>query len=429
MSQGVDILIVEDSLTQAVQLQDVLERHGHRVTVARDGFDALERLREHRPALVISDVIMPEMDGCGLCRRIREQKGFKDIPVILLTSLSDPDAVIKALESGADNFVTKPYDESFLMARVKTVLHHQELRKRGTPELGIEVVVAGNKYTITSDRMQIIDFLFSTYENALQKNQELERANSKLIMMQQELEKRNIDLEELNEQKNRFLSMAAHDLRNPLAVISGYSEILLYDASEDAARDEIEMISVMRSSSEFMLQIVNEFLDIAKIEAGKLELDLKITDVMALMKECISLNRVFAVRKQMKLLFRHDNEVPAMMMDSCKIEQVMNNLISNAIKYSYPQSSVEIRIERSGHRLVISVRDEGQGIPEKELDKLFRPFEKTSVRTTAGETSTGLGLAIAKKIVESHEGYIWVESEVGRGSIFFFDLPIPESPS
>lgn len=274
--------------------------------------------------------------------------------------------------------------------------------------MGIEIFFGGKKIFITSQRTQIIDLLFSTYENAIQKNLELKQVNNKLILAHQELEKRNIQLQNLNKQKNEFLGMAAHDLRNPLGAISNFSEVLYDEAAKALNQEQLELVSIIRSSSEFMLQMVNDFLDISKIESGKLDLDLQPTDILSLAKQNISLNRIFSTKKGIELVLNHEWDLPVMLLDAGKIEQVLNNFISNAIKFSYPQSVIKIQLNRNNDHLVISVTDEGQGIPEKDRDKLFKAFEQTSVKTTGGEKSTGLGLSIVKKIVEGRKGKIWV---------------------
>ena len=137
-------------------------------------------LMRHTPSLVISDIVMPEMDGYQLCRKIKENDYLKDIPVILLTMLSEPEDIVKGLESGANNFITKPYDKELLLSRVRYVLVNHEVRKDRTTEMGIEVFFAGNWHFINSDRIQILDLLFSTYENSLQQKRELEKVNKEL---------------------------------------------------------------------------------------------------------------------------------------------------------------------------------------------------------------------------------------------------------
>ncbi|MCK5613069.1 EAL domain-containing protein [Candidatus Pacearchaeota archaeon] len=188
--KDIHILIVEDSLTQAMQLQFFLEKNGYTVTTANNGQEGTDFARKVEPSLVISDIVMPQMDGYEMCGIIKSDEQLKGIPVILLTSLSNPQDVIKALACKADNFVTKPYDEKFLLSRIQHILVNKEMRHRGTPEMGIEVFFAGETHFITSDRMQIVDLLFSTYENAVERNKELMR-------MQLELKEANEKLSEL----------------------------------------------------------------------------------------------------------------------------------------------------------------------------------------------------------------------------------------
>ena len=184
----VEILVVEDSLTQVEQLRYILEMEGYQVTVARNGKEALSLLSEHRPTAVISDIVMPEMDGYQLCRQIKADERLKDIPVILVTSLSEPRDVIKGLECGADNFITKPCDEKFLLSRIRHLLLNREFRHKEEVKTALEVSFSGEKYNITSDRLQILNLLLSTYELALQKNLELAAAHDGLKRLNERLE-------------------------------------------------------------------------------------------------------------------------------------------------------------------------------------------------------------------------------------------------
>jgi len=175
-----EILIVEDSPTQAIQLQNLLEEDGYKVSAATNGADALAHLGEHRPALVISDIVMPDMDGYEMCAKIKANDVLKSIPVILLTQLVEPEDIVKGLECGADNFVTKPYDPKLLLSQVRYLLINRMIRINPRTEMGIEIFFAGGRHFINSDRIQILNLLFSTYENSLQQKRELERINKKL---------------------------------------------------------------------------------------------------------------------------------------------------------------------------------------------------------------------------------------------------------
>jgi DNA-binding response OmpR family regulator len=185
-----EILVVEDSPTQAEKLRHILEEKGFHVSVADNGKEALVILGKTKPKVVISDVLMPEMDGYELCKRIRSDKNFKEIPIILLTSLSDPRDVIKGLESGANNFIVKPYDERYLVSRVDYLLANLEIRKNSKASMGINVFFAGENYFITAERLQILDLLLSTYENAYHQNLELIEARNELRELNEQLEEK-----------------------------------------------------------------------------------------------------------------------------------------------------------------------------------------------------------------------------------------------
>lgn len=177
------ILIVEDSATQAQKLQYILEEEHFNVHWAENGKKAFEFLETTLPTIILSDVLMPEMNGFELCAGVKKEPRFRHIPVILLTTLSDPQDIIRGLESGADNFITKPYEKDYLLSRIDYILSNQKLRqdtRKRTSEMGLEIFFSGKKYFITSEKMQIVDLLFSTYEAVIQKNIELERLNKEL---------------------------------------------------------------------------------------------------------------------------------------------------------------------------------------------------------------------------------------------------------
>ena len=169
-----EILVVEDSPTQQEQVRHLLEGHGFSVRAVCNGKEALEHMRKHQPALVISDVVMPEMDGYALCGEMKSHASLKDIPVILLTSLSGPEDIIKGLQCGADNFIKKPFDERYLLSRVEYILVNRRLRKSDKLQMGVELYLGGQKHFITAERQQILDLLISTYDQAVRLNEELQ---------------------------------------------------------------------------------------------------------------------------------------------------------------------------------------------------------------------------------------------------------------
>jgi signal transduction histidine kinase len=256
---------------------------------------------------------------------------------------------------------------------------------------------------------------------------ELSHLNNELATTQRELAKKNAELARLNEQKNQFLGIAAHDLRNPLEVILTYSEFLLEDAAPVLGPEQTGLIHTIRSSSEFMLRLVEDLLDVTRIEAGRLELDLAPADLPAIVAANVRRNRVLAAKKGIEISLRSAGEIPPMSLDIAKIEQVLDNLIGNAVKFSPPGSPVEVRLDTEADQVVLAVRDQGPGIPADLLGKLFEPFTRAHVRGTGGEKGAGLGLAIVKRIVTGHGGEIRVESEPGHGATFQVCLPLSQA--
>lgn len=248
--------------------------------------------------------------------------------------------------------------------------------------------------------------------------------NNELNNLTRELQKKNIQLDQLNKLKNQFLGMAAHDLRNPIASILMFSEFVLETQGEEINDELRQILDMIKTSSQFMLNLLEELLDVVKIESGKLELKYETVRLEDILRKNIKINSIIAAKKDIKLVMNVPQEMAEVELDIIKIDQVLNNLISNAIKFSQSNTTVTISAFSTQKEVLISIQDQGQGIPKEEIDKIFIPFSKISVRGTAGEKSTGLGLSIVKKIVIGHLGRIWVESEVGKGSTFYFTLPL-----
>lgn len=252
---------------------------------------------------------------------------------------------------------------------------------------------------------------------------ELSKLNNELATLHRELSRKNLELEKLNAEKNRFLGIAAHDVRSPLSIVLNYAEFLEEDIGDQLSEENLKFLRNIKVASNFMINLINNLLDISAIESGKFDIQLEALDLSSLARNTIELNRLFARKKHIDLV-ADIQPTPSILADPGKIEQVLNNLISNAIKYSHEKTTVTVSLSSDEQMIRVTVRDQGQGIPKAELETLFQPFQKTSVRSTAGEKSTGLGLAIVKKIIEAHHGSVGVESEVGVGSTFFCTLPI-----
>jgi len=229
---------------------------------------------------------------------------------------------------------------------------------------------------------------------------------------------------ELNEMKNKFLGIAAHDLRSPIAVVKSYLSLLLKNYLGEISDEQREVMKSMNTACQTMLTLIDDLLDVSAIESGRLDLRPQEVDVAEYLRNSHAANSLLARAKSIQLELDLDPELPRVVMDPDRVNQVVNNLITNAIKFSHPETAITVRARPLADGVEISVSDQGQGIPEEEIPKIFAPFVRSSVRPTGGEKSTGLGLAIAKRMVEAHGGRLTVKSKVGEGSTFTFTLPL-----
>jgi len=412
--EAVSILIAEDSPTQSEELKFLLEENGYRVAAAANGKEALASAKREAPMLIVSDVVMPEMDGFEFCREVKADKALQNIPIILLTSLSSPGDVIHGLESGADFFLRKPYDERHLLSRIDYVLSNRRLRASSLPRGELEIVLDGQRHSIRSERQQILDLLISTYEEAV-------RINGDLIAANKELEVRNREIERASHFKDEFLSTMSHELRTPLNVVIGFSELLadaLYGPLSDRQRDCIDKI---HTAGLHLLRLTNDVLDIAKIEAGHLDLVLADVTVESLVNDVLSLLKSLADKKSITLISSCPMGV-VVRADATRLQQILTNLIGNAIKFTPDGGRVGVAVHRQEASVRIEVRDTGPGIPAAEQKLIFESFYRAD--QLKHREGAGLGLAIVRRLVEAHKGELGLESEAGKGSCFFFSLPI-----
>lgn len=416
LDSGVHILVVEDSPTQAYKLRHWLLQHFEKVDVARDGREALGKIAKAPPTLVISDVNMPAMNGYELCRHIKADPQLAAIPVLLITSLSDVSDVVRGLEVGACGFLSKPYDEAHLLTRIQFILANRHLRPATElhPESGVEIVLDEQKYLIASEREQILDFLLSTYELALQKNRELHTATAQLEAQTRELERSNSELQE-------FASIASHDLQEPLRMVSSYLGLVERRAAEKLDEKEKSYLRFAVDGATRMQQMISDLLAYSRVGTQAREFaQADLSEVLAR-----ALGNLEVVRTERAAVITHDS-LPAARVDASQFTQVFQNLVGNALKFCSGRTpEVHLGCERRGHEWVISVRDNGIGIEEKDYDRIFAIFQRLHSR--AEYPGTGIGLAVAKKIIERHGGRIWIESKVAEGTTFFFTLPATDA--
>lgn len=407
-----NILIVEDSAIQAELLKRVIIAQRFNPIMAINGRIGLEKVMTKDIDLVISDIAMPEMDGFELCRKIKDNKKLKTIPVILLTQLSDPKEIIKGLDAGADNYITKPYDVKHLLSSIEYLLLNPINSEGEGPPL--EIFFSGKKYLITSERQQILNLLLSTYENAVTQNKALQEAQLGLKVLNETLEKKVEELEASNRELNDFAHIVSHDLKAPLRAIGSLADILLADYGDILPEKGRELITLQCRRTARMYELIEGLLKYAKV--GHQSVDMTEEDVDVIIRETIeniSLPNGFKINIAPNL--------PKIKCSKIMLGQVFLNLITNAINYvGRPDGVIDINCEDDGIHWKFSVSDNGPGIEDKYFEKIFKIFQTLKPRDK--HESTGVGLSIVKKIVWLHGGNVWVTSKVGQGATFYFTI-------
>jgi len=365
---GRRVLVVDDDRLNIRILSGILKSEGYVFAEASSGERALEIYPSFRPNLVLLDVMMAGINGYEACRELKRLYGDDCAPIVFITAKNEADDVVEGLAAGGADYLAKPFQKKEVVARIRTHLRGQMLAEQ-----------------------------------------------QKLLVAQ---------LSKANAAKNRFLGMAAHDLRNPLASIRGLAEFLRDGVVGDLTPDQLDLINTIHTASQSMLRMVNELLDVATIESGELKVVPSDHNLCELIEKSVYLANIDAAKKNTHISFTPPVAPPSAWIDAAKIQQVVDNLLNNAVKYSPPGSRIIAEYNWDAQHRSFGVKDQGPGIPENERDKLFKDFGRLSVQPTGGEKSTGLGLAICRKIVEAHQGTIVAENLPVGGCEFRVTLPV-----
>lgn len=364
------ILVVDDDEIIRKLLRRVLERSDFVVDEAESGEAALEQIATNVPDLILLDVVMDGIDGFSTCRKIKSSPGMDSVPIIFVTGRSDTGSIVEGLDAGGSDYITKPINRHEALARIR---NHLKMR------------------VLTKFQSEFID-----------------------------------GLKKANLAKNRIIGIASHDLRNPIASIRGLSEFL--DQAGPLTTDQKEIATTIQTTSDSMLHLVDELLDLSVIESGEERSERAPCSIYEIVSSSLNVYQFTANKKTIKLVLDDEGSIPELLLlDKMQFRRLIDNVLSNAVKYSPTDTAVSVLMKAESTSLKIIVDDEGPGIPEDEMHKLFTDFGKTSVQPTGNETSTGLGLSICKKIIESHQGNITAENrEGGTGARFIIELNTEE---
>lgn len=397
---GERILVVDDSPTQLEATRSLLARNGYDVTTARSGEEGLDFVRKGRYDLVLSDVVMPGMSGYEMCASIK-----RDIPdppaLVLLTTLADPRDIVRGVECGADNYITKPYEGEYLLARMTQVIENQQLRRDRQPGDAAQISFLGETYTITSDPAQVLGLLLSSFEELIRTNEELQKSKQRA--------------EAATRARDEVLATVSHDLKNPVGTIYTSATLLLdMPLPPDAQQRQIDII---RRTAQRMDRLIMDLLDVSSMEAGRFSVEQNPESMRSLVNEARELFAAVAASQEVELRTDIPDDDMMVQADRNRVLQVLSNLIGNALKFTPAGGSVTVLARPENDQVRFTVSDTGSGIAQENLSRIFDRFWH------AGKAGgSGLGLAIAQGIVQAHNGRIWVESGPA-GTSFHFTLP------
>ena len=435
------ILIIDDNHNNLEVLSATLIKAGFQVAVAIDGETAIEQLKYYQPELILLDIMMPGIDGYQTCNRIKSNPKTFDIPIIFMTALCDIEHKVRGFGLGAVDYITKPFKREEVLARVRVQLQLRNLAR--TLEEQNRML---KKEIVQRERMEkSLLLLNQELENRVEQRtvklsktlNQLKEAQVELLEQKRKLEirvrKRTSELaksmteaEKANQAKSQFLANMSHELRTPMNAIIGYSEMLIEEAADRGQDDFIPDLTKIHGAGKHLLNLINDILDLSKIEAGRMELYLETFKIQSLIEETVATIRPVIVKNNNTLQLDLPDNLDVMHADLTKVRQSLFNLLSNASKFTengtVTLSIKYYRVEKQDW-ISFQVTDTGIGMSSKQMNKLFQTFTQADASTTRKYGGTGLGLAITKKFCQMMGGDITVVSELGAGSTFTIYLP------
>jgi DNA-binding response OmpR family regulator len=437
-----NILIVDDNPNNLEVLSETLTRAGFQVAIAIDGESAIEQIQYHSPELILLDVMMPGIDGYQTCHRIKANPKTFDIPVVFMTALSDTEHKVKGFALGAVDYITKPFQREEVLARVRVQLQLRNLtrtleeqNKMLKQEIWQREKVESSLLDLNQELEKRVEERTLKLSRTLKKLRTaqvelLEQKNDLEIRVKErtaELAKTMMEAEKANQSKSQFLANMSHELRTPMNAIIGYSEMLIEEASDLGQDDFIPDLNKIHGAGKHLLSLINDILDLSKVEAGRMELYLEDFSIKDLIKETVSTISPLIEKNQNILKVDVPEDLGIMHADITKVRQSLFNLLSNASKFTEKGNitlKTQCYVAEDRDWISFQVSDTGIGMTSEQMTKLFQAFTQADASTTRKYGGTGLGLAITKKFCQMMGGDIEVTSEIDRGSIFTIQLPL-----